>query len=376
MSVECPKCAYTRAPTDRAPAYECPRCGVVYEKYKGFLERTRKQDEPPITPDPTEEREDLSKLNEPISEIRLWLVEKRILLKERIGKFYIAGLFLCITVAILTYIFPSLNIFSEQGRLRLRYSAYLDELENLEPGMGYEYLSSSTKKVVSKETWISHRSESNLSNKEYFKSVSFSEDGMSAKVVSIVEVDGKNRLARTMTWINEQGKWYVDWAADNRDEAQIWQKEDQEKSNESAILSICWWEIGFKPIEFLDGYTHVKATPITSLVICNDGQIPISYLEIRLEYYDDEIEAVFSSIDRKVIYGGDSVIGVFGKSKKISKDSDTGLVSDMANIDAGKIAERTVRRIERRFYFKLSHDGKWKPLPAPSVLTNPWYSSG
>lgn len=242
--------------------------------------------------------------------------------------------------------------------------------------MGYEYLSSSTKKVVSKETWISHRSESNLSNKEYFKSVSFSEDGMSAKVVSIVEVDGKNRLARTMTWINEQGKWYVDWAADNRDEAQIWQNEDQEKSNESAILSICWWEIGFKPIEFLDGYTHVKATPITSLVICNDGQIPISYLEIRLEYYDDEIEAVFSSIDRKVIYGGDSVIGVFGKSKKISMDSDTGLVSDMANIDAGKIAERTVRRIERRFYFKLSHDGKWKPLPAPSVLTNPWYSSG
>lgn len=28
----CPKCGYTRKPTDTAPDYECPRCGVVYAK--------------------------------------------------------------------------------------------------------------------------------------------------------------------------------------------------------------------------------------------------------------------------------------------------------------------------------------------------------
>ncbi len=29
----CPKCNYTRQPSDTAPDYECPRCGIVYAKY-------------------------------------------------------------------------------------------------------------------------------------------------------------------------------------------------------------------------------------------------------------------------------------------------------------------------------------------------------
>ena len=28
----CPKCSYHRTPTDRAPAWQCPKCGVAYEK--------------------------------------------------------------------------------------------------------------------------------------------------------------------------------------------------------------------------------------------------------------------------------------------------------------------------------------------------------
>jgi hypothetical protein len=34
MNRVCPKCAYRREPGDLAPEYECPRCGVVYEKYR------------------------------------------------------------------------------------------------------------------------------------------------------------------------------------------------------------------------------------------------------------------------------------------------------------------------------------------------------
>ncbi len=30
----CPKCAYTRKASDTAPDYECPKCGIVYAKYK------------------------------------------------------------------------------------------------------------------------------------------------------------------------------------------------------------------------------------------------------------------------------------------------------------------------------------------------------
>lgn len=29
----CPKCGYVRKPDDLAPAWQCPQCGIVYEKY-------------------------------------------------------------------------------------------------------------------------------------------------------------------------------------------------------------------------------------------------------------------------------------------------------------------------------------------------------
>ena len=29
----CPKCGYTRRPTDEAPDYECPSCGIIYARY-------------------------------------------------------------------------------------------------------------------------------------------------------------------------------------------------------------------------------------------------------------------------------------------------------------------------------------------------------
>ncbi|GAB6043593.1 DUF4282 domain-containing protein [Endothiovibrio diazotrophicus] len=32
MEKTCPKCGYTRKPTDEAPDWQCPQCGVAYEK--------------------------------------------------------------------------------------------------------------------------------------------------------------------------------------------------------------------------------------------------------------------------------------------------------------------------------------------------------
>ena len=34
----CPKCEYERTPEDRAPAAECPRCGLVYAKWHARAE--------------------------------------------------------------------------------------------------------------------------------------------------------------------------------------------------------------------------------------------------------------------------------------------------------------------------------------------------
>lgn len=33
MPNDCPKCGYTRQPSDRAPPTECPKCGVIFSKY-------------------------------------------------------------------------------------------------------------------------------------------------------------------------------------------------------------------------------------------------------------------------------------------------------------------------------------------------------
>lgn len=32
--MQCPKCAYERTASDSAPVYECPKCGIVYAKYR------------------------------------------------------------------------------------------------------------------------------------------------------------------------------------------------------------------------------------------------------------------------------------------------------------------------------------------------------
>lgn len=32
--MRCPKCSYERKPTDQTPEYECPSCGIIYNKYR------------------------------------------------------------------------------------------------------------------------------------------------------------------------------------------------------------------------------------------------------------------------------------------------------------------------------------------------------
>jgi hypothetical protein len=48
MLQECPKCHYVRVPTDTAPDYECPRCGVVYAKVEAARGLRRDGDGSPM----------------------------------------------------------------------------------------------------------------------------------------------------------------------------------------------------------------------------------------------------------------------------------------------------------------------------------------
>ena len=46
-SVTCPKCGYVRTGSETAPAWQCPACGIAYNKYQSWLERKRKLLVPP-----------------------------------------------------------------------------------------------------------------------------------------------------------------------------------------------------------------------------------------------------------------------------------------------------------------------------------------
>lgn len=41
--MQCPKCSYVRKPTDTAPDYECPQCGIVYAKFNAVLSDEEKR---------------------------------------------------------------------------------------------------------------------------------------------------------------------------------------------------------------------------------------------------------------------------------------------------------------------------------------------
>ncbi len=42
---QCKKCGYCRQESDFEPEYECPKCGVVYEKYELYLDKKKKEEE-------------------------------------------------------------------------------------------------------------------------------------------------------------------------------------------------------------------------------------------------------------------------------------------------------------------------------------------
>lgn len=37
----CPKCSYARQPSDSAPAWQCPSCGIAYAKYAQYLQQAK-----------------------------------------------------------------------------------------------------------------------------------------------------------------------------------------------------------------------------------------------------------------------------------------------------------------------------------------------
>ncbi len=45
MTRKCIKCGYTRKSEDMAPEYECPRCGIIYDKFETQLKNSKSEPE-------------------------------------------------------------------------------------------------------------------------------------------------------------------------------------------------------------------------------------------------------------------------------------------------------------------------------------------
>lgn len=69
----CPKCGYTRHAQERAPAYECPQCSIIYGKYRPPAAPAKATAEPPptVNTDKPQTRE-AAPGTEPISPASTW----------------------------------------------------------------------------------------------------------------------------------------------------------------------------------------------------------------------------------------------------------------------------------------------------------------
>lgn len=61
----CPQCSYQRQPKDLAPDYECPRCGIIYAKYKPPEPKPAPEEPPKEKPQP-EDGEEMPELASPL----------------------------------------------------------------------------------------------------------------------------------------------------------------------------------------------------------------------------------------------------------------------------------------------------------------------
>ena len=160
MTTTCPKCGYVRRPEDSAPDYECPKCGVIYEKY---LRLHAENGTSEIANTNSAKNDDKrSSANELVSNLHdKW---NQITQVRSSKLFMVFAALACISIISLIWLFGS-----DSGNLRLRYWGYLNAIEELNFDKSYAYLSSDTRDAIPIDTWREDRKKVPLSaNKREF----------------------------------------------------------------------------------------------------------------------------------------------------------------------------------------------------------------
>lgn len=347
MQRKCPKCGYTRKENEEAPEYECPRCGIVYEKYiTRQLEKYRTQS------------------NDKFSEITLQSQRnKNHTTRQKNSRFkpirlrrsqLILITFLLFSSALLAYLFFSSDYF----HLRWRYHEYVSASSDpTRTSDSYLYLSSETRKAVTQPAWENYWSSRTLGHTEQYESLDFSPDKSTAKIYSLIKFDGKDIKYNVQRWVKEDEIWHRDYYGDNPEGTIKIQNEYKKILNERSKPEITMIRTSWT-LHKSSGSDTMTASPQTELVISNTGDVSISELYARIDYYDPNQELILSSVSNKVIDGDNTPLQPSERiSVTLSERKLTMAIPRELYYENG--AQSRFKHIEHRVFFKRSEDGEW-----------------
>jgi hypothetical protein len=362
----CPKCRYHRQPTDTCPEYECPKCGVIYAKF--HTATTQHQVHGRASLNSKAQNANANSIVEPEIPAQSSDVQPRLAWHSRFRSLglkawlgiVVGGCFVSLLLIIL-----AVN-FTDYGNLRYRYIRYINAADNFRFEESYSFLSQKDRQLVSLAEWRNAReSAADMRLMEHFRSVAFAPDSRSARIISMITVEGKEIKPNYQTWVKENGSWYRAYFGDMPEAVtEIRKKFNKTQNRESrpqiVSMSTSWGAV-----------THEVGTllisPKTSLVIANDGDVPISELEVKVEYFDKTERVVLSESNVTVVSSSEEPLPPGASSKNLFLDSSAGFRVTLSALNSTAI-ERIAGRIERRLYFRRQPDGHWLPLSTAHLV--------
>ena len=240
-----------------------------------------------------------------------------------------------------------------------RYSFYIKAIQSLDRDTSYQFLSTDSRSKINPYEWNIHNKETNPAIAENIRSIKFSSNGMTASVITEMNIDGRQLKLYTQTWVKEGDTWFRDWAHDYPDDVISMRKKIAKLNNENSKPEIYRIETGFDVGR--EDFGRIRITPKTTMVIYNNSHLPITYLKIKIDYYDKYKKEVLYSTERSVVNDGDASIPSNGKSEVIYANSGVGFLLDMVDIESSA-AKHIKDRVDRIFFYKLSYDGQWVRL--------------
>lgn len=354
MSKQCQKCGYIRQSMDTSPDYECPKCGVVYEKYEAYLNSRRKSEKEKV------EMEKSNGKRFSAIQVKNWLTNTNGLISKSSTSFRVAYAALTILAVFCAIYFGNYFLTPEDQRLlKSRYSIYIKAMSSLDLDTSYNYLSLDSRSKINQHEWEIGNKSTNPSVTEKIQAIKLSPNGMSAVITTTAIIDNKPINIYRQTWVKEDGTWFRDWARDYPDRVIQARSEAAKLNNENSKPKIYRIETGFDVTK--GDFGKILITPKTTLVIYNSSDFPITYLKIKIDYYDKDKNEVLYSTERSVVSDGDTPIPSNGKSDAIYANAGAGFSINMTDIDTSA-AKRIKDRVDRAFFYKLSYQGQWTRL--------------